>query len=334
MERISTTINRGMETGKPLISILMAVYEPRMDWLREQLKSLEEQTYPNLRIYIQDDCSPTIPFGELKKLVQECIRSFPYEISRNEKNLGSNGTFERLTGKAEGAYFAYCDQDDVWLPEKLEVLQKELEESDALLVCSDMYIINAEGEQIAGSITEVRRHHRFHSGTGLAQELLFHNFITGCTMLVRAEAARAAMPFCPYMVHDHYIALWSAEKGSIRSILRPLTRYRIHGANQTSVLAGVIDKKSYGYVRINAMAERLHWLEEHVSWEGQIRQTIQEGIIWAQARERNWSHRGGKMLIWKYRRFSPIYSVFELFAAELPERLFQLCLTIGKRNWI
>lgn len=334
MESISTAMSGGMEAGKPLISVLMAVYEPNMDWLREQLNSLEAQTYPSLRLYIQDDCSPAIPFGEIKKLVQECIHTFPCEISRNEKNLGSNGTFERLTGKAEGEYFAYCDQDDIWLPEKLAVLQKELEDSGALLVCSDMYIIDTEGNQVADSITEVRRHHRLRSGTGLVRELLFHNFVTGCTMLVRAEAARAALPFCPYMVHDHYIALRSAEKGAIRSVLRPLIRYRIHGANQTNVLAGATDKKSYGQVRINAMTERLHWLEEHVSWEGETRRTIQDGIIWSQARERNWSHLGGKLLIWKYRSFNPAYSWFELFAAELPEKLFQLCLMMGKHNWI
>ena len=41
-----------MGTDKPLISILMAVYEPRMDWLRQQLVSLNEQTYPNLRLYM------------------------------------------------------------------------------------------------------------------------------------------------------------------------------------------------------------------------------------------------------------------------------------------
>lgn len=52
-------MKRCMETGKPLISILMAVYEPRLDWLREQLDSLNAQTYPNLRLYVRDDCSPT-----------------------------------------------------------------------------------------------------------------------------------------------------------------------------------------------------------------------------------------------------------------------------------
>ena len=90
-----------METGKPLISILMAVYEPRLDWLREQLESLEAQTYPNLRLYIRDDCSPTVPLEEINRCVEACIRNFPWTITRNEKNLGSNGTFQRLTEDAE-----------------------------------------------------------------------------------------------------------------------------------------------------------------------------------------------------------------------------------------
>lgn len=322
-----------MKTAKPLISILMAVYEPRMDWLREQLESLEAQTYPYLRLYIRDDCSPTVPFSEIEELVKESIRSFPYEIRQSEENLGSNQTFARLTREAEGTYFAYCDQDDVWLPEKLEVLQSELESRGALLACSDMYVINAEGEITAESMTKARRHHRFRSGTGLAKGMLFRNFVTGCTMLVRAEEARAALPFCPYMVHDHYIALRCAEKGAIQSVAHPLIRYRIHGGNQTGLLAGVTDKESYGQVRIHSIVERLQWLETNVSWSEQTRQVIKEGLIWLRARERNWNHQGGKLLIWKYRRFDLLFSVFELFAVGLPERVFWRCIQMGKRNW-
>lgn len=323
-----------LENSKPLISILMAVYEPRMDWLREQLASLEAQTYPNLRLYIRDDCSRTVPFAEIEKLVKASIHSFPCEIRRNEENMGSNQTFARLTHEAEGVYFAYCDQDDVWLPEKLEVLQKELEISGALLACSDMYIINEKGEITSESMTKIRRHHRFSSGSGLAKGLLFRNFVTGCTMLVQAEEARAALPFCPYMVHDHYIALRCAERGVIQSIARPLIRYRIHSGNQTGLLTGVTDKKSYGQVRIRSMVERLQWLEENASWNTQTRQALSEGLIWLRARERNWSHQGGKRLIWKYRRFDPLFSTFELFAAGLPERVFQLCIQMGKRNLV
>ena len=292
-----------MGTDKPLISILMAVYEPRMDWLREQLASLEAQVYPNLRLYVRDDCSPTVPFGKIEGLVRGSIRSFPWEIKRNEKNLGSSLTFEQLTREAEGDYFAYCDQDDIWLPEKLAVLQEEIEKSHALLVCSDMLIIDQGGRQIADSITKVRRRHRFQSGKGIAKELLISNFVTGCTMLVRRGAAQAAIPFCPYMVHDHYIALWCAEHGMIRSVGRPLIRYRIHSANQTNLMAGVYDKESYGSVRIRGMLNRLRWLETNFPCGEALSQELQNSLLWAQARETNWYRREGKATVWKYRRY-------------------------------
>lgn len=323
-----------METGKPQISILMAVYEPRLDWLKEQLDSLETQTYPNLRFYIRDDCSPTVPFESIEALVRDCIRSFPYEIKRNKENLGSNGTFERLTQEANGEYFAYCDQDDIWLPEKLEVLQREMENSGVLLVCSDMYIIDGEGRQTADSITRIRRHHRFCSGEGLAEGLVFHNFVTGCTVLVRAEAAKEAIPFCPYMVHDHYIALWCAEKGTILSVQRPLLRYRVHGNNQTDLLAGVMDKRSYGFVRITGMKNRLMWLEKNFPCGEKLGREIDDALAWAQAREANWKHQGGKREVWKYRRFSPISSVFEVLATGMPECVFQVFLQAAKRNLV
>lgn len=323
-----------METGKPLISILMAVYEPRMDWLREQLLSLEAQTYPNLKLYIRDDCSPTVSFKAIQSCVQDCIHSFPYELRRNEKNLGSNGTFEQLTREAEGEYFAYCDQDDVWLPEKLEVLEEAIAESGAKLVCSDMYVIDGEGEQVADSITKVRRHHTFHSGEGLAKGLLFHNFVTGCTMLICALEAKAALPFCPYMVHDHYLALWCAECGKIETVMKPLLCYRIHNHNQTNLLTGVNDKRSYGTIRISTALSRFQWLQKNFPCSKETRKDIDDGTSWLEARETNWNHCGGKKTIWKYRRFSLMPSLFEIFADWLPEPLFQVLLLAGKRNLI
>ena len=60
-------MNGCMETDKPLISIVMAVYEPNLQWFKEQLESLEAQTYPNLELLVIDDCSPTVPFEIIKQ---------------------------------------------------------------------------------------------------------------------------------------------------------------------------------------------------------------------------------------------------------------------------
>lgn len=320
-------------TDKPLISILMAVYEPRMDWLREQLESLEAQTYPNLRLYIRDDCSPMTPFEKIEDCVRDCIRSFPYEIKRNEENLGSNQTFERLTQAAEGEYFAYCDQDDVWLPEKLSVLQEEIEKNGALLVCSDMYIIDEDGKQTADSITKIRRHHKFRSGDGLAPGLLISNFVTGCTMLVRAETAKAAVPFCPYMVHDHYLALFAAVKGQVTSLPQRLIRYRIHGANQTLMMAGVHDKASYYKVRIEALVKRLEWLQSAFRHEGELTAPISGALLWARARAENFcGHTRAKRTVLKYRKYSPLTSLFEVLMSGAPEPLFMWAVELKRRN--
>lgn len=323
-----------METDKPLISILMAVYEPQLDWLREQLESLEAQTYPNLRLYVRDDCSPTVPFSEIEKCVEKYIQSFPYELHRNKENIGSNRTFEQLTQEAEGTYFAYCDQDDVWLPEKLEVLENVLVQTGAEIVCSDMYIIDGEGCQIADSITKVRRHHKFRSGPGLAEGLLISNFVTGCTMLVQSDAAKAAVPFCPYMVHDNYIALCCAVNGEIMFDCNPLIRYRIHGNNQTGLMAGVEDKKSYREIRIDQPMEKFRWLEINFPGRKDLKDAINQRILWMEARQYNWDHGKSKRLVWQYRNFSQLIALFEITMRWLPEPIFLWVIQLSRKNII
>ena len=323
-----------MGTNKPLISILMAIYEPRLDWLREQLESLNLQTYPNLELIIRDDCSPTVSFETIIQLVRECITSFPFTISRNEKNLGSNGAFERLTAEAAGEFVAHCDQDDIWLPEKLDVLYEAIVESEALLVCSDMYIIDENGNQVADSITKVRRHHIFKSGDRLAPGLLFSNFVTGCTMLIKSTTAKAAIPFCPYMVHDHWLALFCAEQGKIISLSRNLVMYRIHSSNQTLMMAGVIDRKSYLQIRIVQYLSRMHWLKDHFQCSPNVRENIIGGIEWLEARKRNMEHHGGASVIWRYRSFSVFTSLFEIVATYFPEKLFMFFIAMKRKNLV
>lgn len=323
-----------METGKPLISILMAVYEPRLDWLKEQLESLEAQTYPNLRLYVRDDCSPTVPFEQIQALVKDCIRSFPYEVKRNEENLGSNLTFERLTGEAEGKYFAYCDQDDIWLPEKLGVLQEKIEQSGALLVCSDMFIIDGKGKRVADSIMKVRRHHKFCGGENLFERLLVHNFVVGCTMLIGGSLAKASIPFCPYMVHDHYLALYASVRGRIVSLESQMIYYRIHGSNQTGIMSGVTDRVSYLEQRINLLIYRMDWIKTHMIISEQQFQIVENCAKWANARRKNWLHCGGQRTIIQYRKFSNTVSLAELILCWVSTSAFSFVIRLAQKNVI
>lgn len=303
-----------MGTDKPLISILMAVYEPRMDWLRQQLVSLNDQTYPNLRLYIRDDCSPTVPYEQIQSCVRDCITRFPYVITRNEKNLGSNATFELLTKEAEGYLFAYCDQDDVWLPEKLTVLQEAMERERAVLAYSDVSAIDDEGKLLARSLRELRPRLTYLEGSDLAPKLFFRNCVAGCAMLVNSNIAKRAIPFPRQTVCDHWIVLLAATEGTVAFVPDQLVRYRQHKRNQTGVLAGVSDKQSYLRYKVAPLEERLTCYRQH---------TVPQEEIEAFTRARIDGH---IVKIWKYRALAPHEAEFEIAAHLLPDGLISWML--------
>lgn len=306
----------------PLISILMAVYEPRMDWLEEQLDSLNTQTYPNLRLYVRDDCSPTVPLETVKALVENHITAFPFTIERNEQNLGSNKTFERLTVEAEGEYFAYCDQDDVWLPEKLSVLENQI--GSAGLICSDMLLIDAGGKPIGSSITEIRPRLVFHEGANLSGGLIYRNYVTGCTMLIRNEIAKAAVPFARSMVHDHYLAWYCALEHDIAVADCPLLLYRQHGDNQTGILTGIETKQEYINRYLGEFFTRVWELSERAQTE-----ELAEARAWGEARQANArGQKGAFRRLFALRSVNRSTTLFELFALRLPEPLFRLAVKI------
>lgn len=307
-------MNGCMGTDKPLISILMAVYEPRMDWLRQQLVSLNDQTYPNLRLYIRDDCSPTVPYEQIQSCVQECITRFSYTITRNEKNLGSNATFELLTKEAEGDLFAYCDQDDVWLPEKLTVLQAAMERERAVLAYSDVSAVDDEGKLLARSLRELRPRLTYLEGSDLAPKLFFRNCVAGCAMLVNSNIAERAIPFPRQTVCDHWIALLAATEGTVAFVPDQLVRYRQHKRNQTGVLTGVSDKQSYLRYKVAPLEERLTCYRQH---------TVPQEEIEAFARARI---DGRIIMIWKYRTLAPHEAEFEIAAHLLPDGLISWML--------
>jgi len=317
-------MNGCTETGKPQISILMAVYEPRMDWLREQLLSLDAQTYPNLKLYIRDDCSPTVSYEAIQACAQECIRAFPYEIRRNEKNLGSNGTFELLTREAEGEFFAYCDQDDIWLPEKLEKLFAKLTETNSVLICSDVTVVDAEGRKTADSITELRPRHVFLRGEGLAPALIYRNFVIGCTALIQANQAKEALPFAKHMVHDHYLAFYCALHGSIAVYPEALVKYRIHGSNQTGVLNRVTNRSSYIERHMMPFCRRVEELQQRFALA-----ELELAEEWVKAREENAIRKPGSMKkLWRLRHINKPTTMFELIVLRLPGPLLQMALKV------
>lgn len=314
------------------IDILMAVYNPDESFFSAQLDSLNCQSYPNIHLIVRDDCSPKVPMQRIRELLQAHITAFPFSLIQNDHNVGSNKTFELLTQDATGDMFAYCDQDDVWMPDKLEKMANTMLQTGAGMVYTDVAIINENGIQVADSILEVRRHCIMLEGTDLGPELLFRNFVFGCAALVDGKTAKAALPFCPYYFHDHYLTLWCAEHGGLRRYPEPLIQHRIHGNNQTGVMLGVRDKKTYAENRIQIVIDRLSWVQEHFPCSAQTKKAAEEGLIWANARMDNWVNHKSTRLMWQYRHLGAKVTLFEVVAARMPNCLLMFTMKLLRSN--
>ena len=217
-----------------MIDILMSTFNGER-YLGEQVRSILDQSFAEFRLIVRDDGSTD---GTLELIEEFCCKDERIKLlSDGEGNLGLRRSFMRLLETSVSEYFMFADQDDVWLPEKiersLEAIQK-LENSAGkefpLLVFTDLKVVNEQLETIDDSLWHYQR-----LRPEISQDwkrLLAQNVVTGCTILANRAAARAALPFAlPEMMHDHWVAVNAARHGKIGYISEPTVLYRQHSAN-------------------------------------------------------------------------------------------------------
>ncbi|ETJ21707.1 Glycosyltransferase [human gut metagenome] len=311
----------------PLVSILLAVYKPNYDWFKQQLISLNDQTYNNLELVIYDDC-PDEPVSE--KFISKYITNFNYNIIRGKINRGSNKAFEELTKIGEGDYFAYCDQDDIWEIDKIRLLVDKIKKDKSFLVYSDMSVIDENGVCKYDTLIQAKPRLKYIYGKDLSAQLFFKNCVSGCCMLIKNETAKSAIPFSNYMIHDQWICLVASLDGNISFTDKPLVKYRIHGSNQTGSLRGVFTKRDYYNLRVNTLVNKVKDLDRVLDRKKQIQSckydVINEVII-NQIREFCDARINRNLIgIFKYRYLCKNEAYFEMLIKYMPELLVKYLL--------
>lgn len=321
MENTKDTMKECMkEDNKALVSIVLALYNPNLKWLKEQLLSINEQTYKNIELLIMDDCSNAVFIGEIKSCIEECITEFDFKFFTKSKNEGSNKTFEKLTQMANGDYIAYCDQDDIWEKSKIETLLKQIRKHDSELVYSDMQIIDEKSNVLATSLKAIRPRLEYLEGNNLGDKFIFSNCIAGCSMLVKSSIAKKSIPFHNNTICDQWVAIFAAYNGEIKFLNKTLVRYRQHDKNQTGILDKVFDKKTYYENRLESCLSRIEYLENKVG-------ISEEVIQFCKARKEK------KLLgIYKYRNLCKKEAYFEIAMIVLPNFIIKLIMKFIKRN--
>lgn len=308
---------------KELVTIALAVYNPNRLWLRELLDSLNRQTYSSLELVICDDASDTEIFFDIVAIVEKWITNFPFRILRNDKNIGSNQTFLRLIAEATGSYIAFCDQDDIWMENKIERLYYALKAEMAVLSYCDMQVINREGRITNQSLKTKRKRLFYIEGENLAQNYIFHNCTAGCSMLVKKDCVLLAEDVPQGTYWDHWLCILAAIQGKVIFIREALVYYRIHGENQSGILVGIKNWENYYQERILGLYRRVEILHQRgYHYFGQ--QEVERVVCARKNRE--------VKEMWKYRALCPREVCFEIFVSWMPEKVFQLVVWILQRG--
>jgi glycosyltransferase involved in cell wall biosynthesis len=108
----------------PLVSIIITTYN-RPAYLKETLISINSQTYSNFEVLVIDDGSNTKNFSQNERIVNQFTK-FDYYF---KANTGQPDSRNYGIKKSRGKYIAFCDDDDIWVREKLEIQVNILEEN-------------------------------------------------------------------------------------------------------------------------------------------------------------------------------------------------------------
>lgn len=224
------------------LAVLLSTYNGER-FLAEQLDSLLRQTRQDFIVLARDDGSGDGSRALLEKYASLHPGRF-HLLPEDHVNRGACASFALLLETAlerapelglESACLMFCDQDDIWLEDKIERQMKLMRDTEAgdpslpVLVHSDLEVVSFGNEPIAPSFAA-------YQGLDIERnrfiEMVVSNLVTGCTALINEALARRALPFSPdAIMHDWWLALTASAFGKVAYIAEPTIRYRQHDAN-------------------------------------------------------------------------------------------------------
>ena len=216
------------------IAILLATYNGAL-YIREQIDSLLSQTFTDWHLYIHDDGSTDDTIAIIRALINE----HPQKITLLEypSQGGACRNFLSLLEAVEAPYYMFCDQDDVWMPTKIETTYarlKTLEQQQPdipLLVHSDLTLTDACLNVIDDSF--VRNQRIKLAAIKTYEDYAATNTVTGCTTLFNQQAkACIRQPYDKAIMHDAWLCLSVVAQGGLVDFIdEPLVKYRQHDNN-------------------------------------------------------------------------------------------------------
>lgn len=221
-----------MQTNNHKVEILMATYNGE-NYIVEQIESLRNQTYTDWNLLIRDDGSND---GTIK-IIEYYEKKYPEKIKLlrdNKKNLGVQYNFLELLEYSTQDYIMFCDQDDIWLENKIEKTLKKMllneKKEMPTLIYTDLKVVDKNLNIIHDSFWKYQNIDILNNNY---EKLIIENNITGCTVMINKRLKELALgkKFKNVIMHDWLFGLLASLKGEIYLLDESLILYRQHGSN-------------------------------------------------------------------------------------------------------
>lgn len=218
------------------ISVALAAYNGEK-YIGEQIESILPQLGEDDEIVVSDDN----PVGKTRTVVE-----FYSAYDRRVRYVEGTGegvcrNFENAILNCSGNVIFLCDQDDVWLPGKVERVMEAIDGGadvvlhDAMMTDGDLNVTEPSFFKLNGS------------GRGLIKNLVKNSYM-GCCMAFRRDFESAFMPFPEDLaMHDWWIGLNAEAKGKVVLIYEPLIKHRCHGGNVTGGATSAAQKMKWRF---------------------------------------------------------------------------------------
>ena len=204
-----------------MVSVCMATKNGAV-FIREQLESILPQLNAEDEIIIFDDYSSDDTVAIIKTFDDHRIR-----LTENSHERGVVRNFEDCLTSSLGDYIFLADQDDVWLPEKVQKMKNALQSYD--LVMSDCQLVDFSLQPMTGSFYHVNN-----SGKGLVKNLIRNSYM-GCCMAITKHLKARALPFPQDIpMHDFWLGLVGEMYFKVHFMQEILVLHRRHGRNAST----------------------------------------------------------------------------------------------------
>jgi glycosyltransferase involved in cell wall biosynthesis len=215
------------------VDIVLATYNGAK-FISEQIDSILKQSFTGWKLLIHDDGSS----DETVEIILSFVDKHPSKIEFFNDDVSFGGALENfdfLLEKSKANYIMFCDQDDIWLANKIEItLNKTLkvEESNPnipILIHTDLKVVNED-------LTLLSESYWFYQNIdpkyNTFSRLIVQNVITGCSVMINRKLADISLPIPrEAVIHDSWLGLIASNFGKIRYVTQSTMKYRQHKTN-------------------------------------------------------------------------------------------------------